>query len=1334
MKSTKTNHTRSAVIVKKGQTKGIIYDTPAKTNGQDTIYHRLINLNRNAQNLFSLFGMASGTKNKRNNMYEFAQNGTEQRFCASIAKKSAKILRGILYNNRENPLEKQILCFADLPNQTISIKQNREWKQYRVKDVDTNLNNEKVEDRDLQLIHAMIENNLRKAFCCDVKVVGTETVIHMPEVVEKLVVAIYHMENYKNEYAKITNTEIKCFLEILNKEYFKTEQIKLTTKSIEQQTVKVKKGSYEQIVEKLTLANAMSKKKEFLYQFMQELVQESDKQEEKMMYIKKLIILYFFGKTAYEAVKEEDFKNWGFKGSIYYPNKESDTDKTSDMDGGAGQKDSLCDNRTYQKTFPIDDEAGKSIEEYVKAKYATKDAKEKKIYTGKIKSAVRKELRKCFRDAAEYLKVNNKAINSMDKYWLRFIDKKVEDYLIGHLAIESGEKRELGRLCEYVWKEWVAFLCGKYIDLGKGVYHFAMPDIRSLREKKDVCLGTILPEFKTGITSFDYERIQAEENFDREVATYISFAINNFSRATCTEVGRESNEDVLMMNLDKCNIHADVKKRMLQYFGGISRWKATKICSGQISGEKLMDAMREEIANVRHKSFHYTAVTGEPRAKKRRWIRALFETEYSWLGGVYRKKYFSNNVPMFYTTETIDKLMNFLYSGKKQRVAQVPSYQRVIKRSEFSQFISDMKIETVGLSGLSGVELEKYRSALYFVMKEIYYYHFLQDSGIKDLFICVLKKWKKEIDNKNDMDEKNAMKSFYNRVMELTGTTFGAICQQIMTDYEMQNNGDFTVQTKVMVGNRKKNTEKLYKHFPLLLYKCLQKTFIQYLQNGSSKELLALLCKPQDLREQFEKLDEKEFCSGWTGATTFPDLEPSKINGNSILLSWYVTAHFLEPKLLNHLIGCVRNYICYIEGIEKRASGVDRNLARTDTMSEKKKRYEQLVSMLEFTLLFVDQMTNEVTDYFADEDDYAEQVAKYVDFNKFVNGDAGYAEALKKFCMQKLVNGQNGSLGIYYDGQKPIINRNVVKAMMYGNEKLLSNCVKQITFQEIKEYYDAAFKLQDVFKTGVIKDEAQQKSYRQIQNEKNRIELVNLSIYSEILNELTSKLISWAYLRERDMMYFQLGWHYTKMQCNSYQNEEENRKQICCQEKGIEIDIKDGAILYQIAAIYTSGAPVYGWEQGVAQEKGKKNSSTGAKVTAFSTVYGRDLYMEGLTLFEIAGKHEMIIDFRNYIDHFKYQVKLDKSILEMYAICYDKMFSYSPKLRKNVLTVFKNILSRNFVVTSVKFGTGMKEIKNSNLQIENMKSELFEYKCGRIEARESYFMEELKKILEYKVE
>ena len=125
-----------------------------------------------------------------------------------------------------------------------------------------------------------------------------------------------------------------------------------------------------------------------------------------------------------------------------------------------------------------------------------------------------------------------------DLYWIDYIDDTVKKLLVD--SKNKGNYRyTTGFLANHIWKEWTQYISGKYIELGKGVYHFAVPDLSGAVDGEMVSICEVKPKYRSGISGFDYERIKAEESLEREMEEYILFAVNNFARAVAPEEERE---------------------------------------------------------------------------------------------------------------------------------------------------------------------------------------------------------------------------------------------------------------------------------------------------------------------------------------------------------------------------------------------------------------------------------------------------------------------------------------------------------------------------------------------------------------------------------------------------------------------------------------------------------------------------------------------------------------------------------------------------------------------------------------------------------------------------
>ena len=550
--------------------------------------------------------------------------------------------------------------------------------------------------------------------------------------------------------------------------------------------------------------------------------------------------------------------------------------------------------------------------------------------------------------------------------------------------------------------------------------------------------------------------------------------------------------------------------------------------------------------------------------------------------------------------------------------------------------------------------------------------------------------------------------------LENMGMDFGEICQQIMTDYEQQNKQKKKTATAVMSEKDKKirtldNDTQKYKHFRTLLYIGLREAFIIYLKDEKNKEWYEFLREPVK-REQPE---EKEFVNKWK-LNQYSDCS-ELILKDSLAAAWYVVAHFINQAQLNHLIGDIKNYIQFISDIDRRAKSTGNPVSESTEIQIE--RYRKILRVLEFAKFFCGQITNVLTDYYQDENDFSTHVGHYVKFEK---KNMEPAHALQAFSNSLYACGkEKKKAGFYYDGMNPIVNRNITLASMYGNKKLLENAMNPVTEQDIRKYYSLMAELDSVLKNGAVcKSEDEQKNLRHFQNLKNRIELVDVLTLSELVNDLVAQLIGWVYIRERDMMYLQLGLHYIKLYFTDSVAEDSYLRTLDLEEGSIA----DGAVLYQIASLYSFNLPMYVKPNKSSVYCKKHVNSVATKFDIFEKEYcnGDETVIEnGLRLFENINLHKDMVKFRDYLAHFKYFAKLDESILELYSKAYDFFFSYNIKLKKSVSYVLTNVLLSYFINAKLSFSTykssGNKTVQHRTTKISVVaQTDYFTYKLRSI--------------------
>lgn len=1300
MKISKVNHTKSGVGVCGQQTRGILYVNPNQTSESHINLEKHVeNLNKKAQMLYSIFVAASsGAPAKRKKYYNEIKRFAKEQFKGQILN---------AYDEKAS-IEQNI---------SFQMKNLNRWMENSLQNGNNVKRYPSFRDIKSEDIEYVVDESLRKSLRKCVKLMETNTDIFFPDLIKKFLKIVIKTELEKPE--PLTSEEKEILLRVLDEDFGKSGQLKQIVHSIESQNVRVNSVEKDGRV-LLQLANADHKKKGQVFTFLKKFAsaKSETERENMLLHFKQLVLLFYCGKDKYEETFESAVPVWSW-GMFEEEAAVNFDDEVCEL---INERQSLGKGKEYRKRK-------KSIEESIRRK-------------------LREKIAMSYRQA-----VIVEGITSEDIYWLQYIENNAEKILLGKWEL-NPVRLSVSYLCEHTYREWVSYICGKYIDMGKGVYHFAAPeDLRKVISGEET-IGEVLPEYRNNITSFDYERIKAEETLNRDISLYISFAVNNFAMSVMSRESRKKkgNEDILGLEENKIRegMYHDADRRILRFFGGKSTWK-----NGELDGISTIDmvlALKDSLSVVRNSNFHYTSVMSEKfRESSNDVLNKIFDKEFAEAGRLYREKYFSNNVWMFYSKQDVLSLLDTLYSSEKERPAQVPAYGKIINKANMNEmlnsFIKGKKMKKL-MSGDNSLErMEKFRNCLFFVLKEIYYYGFLQEKNVREYFFDAVETDRKNTsqdgtDNSKNKDNHNAAhENFKGFLYALTENkkdiSFGEICQQIMTDYNQQNQGRHTI-----TYNRNGHDHEKYKHFRTLLYLYLKQAFIQYLKDN---ECYSFLREPESREMQIKSITVESFCAGWR-PHLYDNLK-QETKQERVLLSWYIMAHFLNQKQLNMLIGCIKNYIQYIQDIDCRCAETD-NRKGKDT-KQRVITYNQILEILEFSKLYCGNITKCFEDYFEDEEAYARHLADYVELG--LKGERA-SVSLKAFCGQEIRQGsQVETIGLYHDGMNPILNRNIVYASMYGNEKLLCNCFQKVSEKQIRMYYKKRNELAEVFKSGICKNIEQEKSLRDFQNLKNHIELTEIMTYSEIVNDFMGQLISWAYLRERDLMYYQLGFHYMRLFYSDCVEADSFLRQL----RGEGICMRDGAVLYQIIAMYTYNLPVIvrDRENGRTSEK-KDVAANGPSVYAFYKGYCQDqgeIYELGLCLFEnVKKEHDEMVEFRNYIDHFKYYSHMDRSILELYSDIYDRFFTYDLKLRKSVSFILKNILLRYFVIAETEMQLGesvrykaseikekavrytIKYLESDELQVSKNNVEKQKNRKVTIPARDDNFLEQLKRILEYK--
>ena len=1284
----------------------------------------------------------------------FYRDENRQKMVENLAKNFNAVINNALRSIRnpkekkEQRVEKEVAFILNLSKKSIKMKKDVFVKSTDliVKFPENNKYNKKndkgtgsKEAYIQKMISDLVLRKLKKTLRKEVKL-ENGCRIQMTEITISLMSAICLYGNAESFDPAI----LKAFFEKVDSDYTKYKYVEQVVKSIESQSAKLK------VVEKdgrhlLISANADHRKKKYVFEFMRMYAAADEKEKRELTeHIQDLIGLYLCGKAGYENA-ENRFSDMTESHNCICGKIEEILNELEELENLSQQKKEKLKNTTVKVM---------ALKYRAAVNYLADEVR--KTVLGEIRE---KKVRSC-----------------ADLYWIEYIDSTVEKLLLKSRNKERY-RYEIGFLSKHIWKEWTQYISGKYIEMGKGVYHFAIPDLSGALEGESVSICEVKPEYRNGVSGFDYERIRAEESLEREMEKYVLFAVNNFARAVTPEEEREKSghEDVLLMKTlseieesqtkeerqkkhdnnvkNAITLYADADRRILQFFGGQSRFRGKEDSLINLySGEDLYKEIRKELYAIRNITFHYTTKADKDQTQKHDLAEYLFEEEFSDITELFREKYYANNVWKYYDAEVINTIMENIYCGRKYRAAQVPAFKNIISRPELPQVMNGF-VKGNSLRRLMNCPdrnvINKYWSALFFVLKELYYYDFLQEQkkpedNVKERFFRAIEKLSGQ---ENDGEKQKAWESFEKRIDQIgRDRSFGAICQGMMIEYMLQNSEISMVQTET--DNGKANDKKqIYKHYRTLLYNCISEAFIEYLREKWEELRTSVLTVEEWSKEEFCRADGLKHLSLFDHLKeTFNDAESGS--------SWYMAAHFINQKYLNHLLGSIRNYLQFTEDIEERAISLGDCV--DNKREEKNLRYRNTLEILEFVAQFCERTTNVMEDYFESNQEYAEYFSGFVDYN-ITKKETDIEKALYSFCKQKFkVDGKEYVAGIYYDGENLIPNRNIIRANMYGNTSCLKPCMDRITLKEIRTMYADQNKLDLVLKEGVCHTEEEQKAYREYQNEKNRIELFDVCTYTQILNDMQARLIGWSYMRERDLMYYQLGYYYTKLFWTDSISEEDTRRRLV----GDLVNVEDGAILYQILAFNSYNLPIIANKNNTVTLLKDEGSIGGKAITAFFKNYenAEMIYEEALDLFENMDEHAAIINTRNYIEHFKYFIKSDRSMMDLYSEVYDRFFRHDYNRKKNVPDSLKNVLADNFMIVDISMELGSKKVGEKKKGFREHKATRIEFTDSGIRstdmtytikpdlkdnkkdekvlvpARSEVFLKQFRKILEYRIQ
>ncbi|MCD8076591.1 MAG: type VI-A CRISPR-associated RNA-guided ribonuclease Cas13a [Lachnospiraceae bacterium] len=1132
--------------------------------------------------------------------------------------------------------------------------------------------------------------------------------------------------------------ELKRFFGAAYRNYYKTDVLQ----SIRKKNMKVQIYQKENGLGQLELSSIRKPEKAALTGTLERYASSEKSSAEEMRQLKSLLFGYFYPDAKREIyLWDDDDKDWKEK-LFHFPNvKEVYFDSDFLQEEPAGERD------PGEALEVLWHESTRMELDYI-ANPKVQKAEERRRF-----NAVKNRIK--YVNYGKYLQGLRRESDEFKRYWLRFVKEFVEKNYTGSVKI-TREDCYATKMMVSCWGEIIRFLCGKYIDIGKAVYHFTIP--AESAETGEIQCGNVLEPYRKGISSFDYEAIQAEDTLKRDIAVISVSANRTFSMSVIDEEKREQRrkterkhqDDILMVHKPaelEPLLKEDAQKLLLRFYGGNSTISAP-VCSRNDLPLFVLE-LSSHLYAIRNENFHY--VQGKKKELEVSYTRKLWENDREAYAAVTRQRYYANNTGKFYQEEDIQGMVRKLYAkqpgNESASAEQVPAFRNVWKRQALTDDINTylnrkkQKQEKQIPPFLDGAgEKEKtekrvmYEGALYFLLKEVYYRDFIRSREAKAYFLRAEDEHKKAASaearkkglnyrKRDDAKKKEkAAENFHAFIQTVTKSdpnlSFAGICQAVTQEFTMQN-------------ARHPETE-IYQHFKMLLPICIKRALQKYLKDNYGF-LLTPVDRSSECSGEAHYLDgEKPDCM------EFPE-------GNQTLAAWFTFAHFIHPRQLNLLVGDLKNYLQYREGILKRERLADEQRGgKAEALGRDRKQAGAILKVLEFVRVLSGRVSAQFEDYYGDKEEFAEYLSHYIAFP--VEKDDRKFESLKRFYAsvfpEEAEGCTNSVSGIYTDAKNPRLLRNIEIARMYtgGDHPFLGECgIRQpLTEEEFRDYSRKETILKDKALFAADPDAARENKSMVVdqQHRKNRITLNDVTDLYAILNDLLGQLATFAYLRERDKMYLLLGFYYMALRSpqDGQQGWEKEELQSARFERG---SVRTGLVLYQISSVFEYGKKLPMLEKG-NWVFGRGSETIEMKYKNFSGIHKESMNC-AMLLFEKPRKHDVIQKLRNYVDHGMYYMDHKKSIVDLYSEFYRDFFWYSRKLRKNVLDSFKAILERYFIeapgLQLLRDNNGFQVVSESDKK-QPLQSVQFTYKLGdgvlKKEARDETFIGEVFRALIYK--
>lgn len=663
-------------------------------------------------------------------------------------------------------------------------------------------------------------------------------------------------------------------------------------------------------------------------------------------------------------------------------------------------------------------------------------------------------------------------LNRTDNFWIKMSISNIDKIISlekkrhkGYIEKEKATNVYVISRCKGMIKNYIT---QKFIQLGKGVYHFYDFKNDNLKNAKY-------------ITSMNYEIIKANESITQQIYVCLCYAANNISNSV-EQLNGQNVLDFKSENL--AELTAIDIKNLYRFYGGKSA------CEKDLITTENMKVIIQALNNLRNRCFHYDPQAITPVDKKM--CKHFADNELMLYKNSIIEKYKHVKACKYYNKNDVKELIEDIYSKINIPNPYIPSFKR----------INTTKLETLFdiPLGKDNEEIEK-ASCKKFIAIQIYYGKFLHENNLgKDVYEFLNTKLRNSF---NGNKEYFGLQETLN-LLDKKDMSFGEICSTLQREYISENSKD-----------EKEDKEKRSDNLNILLRQAIQQCFKKYLQNKYEWIFEDELYNNDDIIELKDinintALDLSDSFCFYVLAKFITPKQLSCLCNEFTKYKQYVEKTFKKNSEFKKHINIQDIKIKSYYSVTK-SSGHHSEV-------------ENIINVLNICQESCGKISSNITDYYetGKENLYKEYEDKYA----IKCASRNYMNHLNQFLADKIkvtsALDARQKLGYTFADEKNFtVLSQVERARMYG---IADKCVEAykkfpINLSDI-EIVNNYIPENSVVRFNNIKE---LKAWKDYQNTKNKVELNWISTFSDITIDLYSQMISWCYKFERDVSYFLLG-------------------------------------------------------------------------------------------------------------------------------------------------------------------------------------------------------------------